>query len=105
MLRPIDTQTVYQQSQEVSNRQQMAKNETDMQQSQFSNIMHKETIQKQVSVNEVAEEEQIRSNIDKKNGRGTPEQQKKYKKKKEKDKNKNKEQKDKESTYHIDIRI
>ena len=102
MLRPIDTQTIYQQSHEVSNRQQMARQETEMQQTQFSNILHKETAQKQESVREVPEEEQIKNQLDKKEGRnGQSEGKRKYKKKKDKETK----SKDKDNTCHIDIRV
>lgn len=102
MLRPIDTQTIYQQSHEVSNRQQIARQETEMQQTQFSNILHKETAQKQESVNEVPQEDQIKNQLDQKEGRkGQSEEKRKYKRKKDKETK----SKDKDSSCHIDIRI
>ena len=47
MLRPIDTQTIYQQTPEVSTRQQAFKQGEEMQQTQFANIFNKETQEKQ----------------------------------------------------------
>ena len=75
MLRPIDTQTIYQQSQEVSNRQQTVKNEAEVQQNQFGNILHKETIEKQQSVGEIKEEEEIKNHLDKEHKKHEAEQQ------------------------------
>ena len=101
MLRPIDTQTIYQQTPEVSNKQQAFKQGEEMQQTQFASIFNKETQEKQKVVIETKENAKTDNKLDKRNGRGTFAEQKKYKKKK-----KDIEKKDaKISSTHIDLRI
>lgn len=101
MLRLIDTQTVYQQTPEVSNRQQAMKQGEEMQQVQFGQILQKETDLKQETVNEVREDEKTDNDLNKKQGRREFNSPKKYKKQK----NDNKESSDKKNATHIDIKI
>lgn len=101
MLRPIDTQTIYQQTSEVSNRQQAFKQGEEMQQTQFANMLQKETHQKQNIVIETKENAKTDNQLDKRQGRKTFAEQKKYKKKKNDAKGKD----EKMSSTHIDLRI
>lgn len=100
MLRPIDTQTIYQQTPEVSNRQQAIRQGEEMQQTQFAQILQKETDVKQETVNEVKEDEKTDNDLNKKQGRRQNDPQKKYKKK-----NDSKKDKEIQSATHIDIKI
>lgn len=99
MLRPIDTQTIYQQTPEVSNRQQALKQGEEMQQTQFAQMFHKETKEKQSVVIETKENAKADNDLNKKRGRRSFDDSKKYKKKKQ-DK-----RKEASSTSHIDLRI
>ena len=101
MLRPIDTQTIYQQTPEVSNRQQAFKQGEEMQQTQFANIFHKETEEKQKVVIETKENAKTDNQLDKRQGRKAFDEQKKYKKKK----NDTKKEEGNMSSTHIDLRI
>ena len=101
MLRPIDTQTIYQQTPEVSSRQQAVKQGEEMQQIQLVPILQKETEVKQETVNEVREGEKLDNDLYKKQGRREANAQKKYKKKK----NSIKEDKAPQNVTHIDIKI
>lgn len=101
MLRPIDTQTIYQQTPEVSNRQQAMKQGEEMQQTQFGQILQKETDLKQETVNEVRKDEKTDNDLNKKQGRREFNSQKKYKKQK----SGSKKSSDKQQTTHIDIKI
>lgn len=101
MLRPIDTQTIYQQTPEVSNRQQAFKQGEEMQQAQFANILHKETEQKQKVVIETKENAKTDNHLDKRRGRNASDEKKKYKKKK----NDTKKVEKKDYNQHIDLRI
>lgn len=101
MLRPIDTQTIYQQSQEVSNRQQQALQGTERQQVQFASLFQKETEEKQDAVNEVKEQEHLRSDLKQREGQRQPQERQKYKKKNKKEKKKQ----EGENIGHIDIRV
>ena len=100
MLRPIDTQTIYQQTPEVSNRQQGFKQSEEMQQTQFANLLHKETEEKQKVVIETKENAKTDNQLDKRRGRNTAEGQKKYKKKK-----KDTKEEANTTSNHIDLRI
>lgn len=100
MLRPIDTQTIYQQTPEVSNRQQGFKQSEEMQQAQFANILHKETEEKQKVVIETKENAKADNQLDKRRGRNAEGEQKKYKKKK-----KDTEKEKSSTSNHIDLRI
>ncbi len=100
MLRPIDTQTIYQQTPEVSNRQQGIKQSEEMQQTQFANIFHKETEEKQKVVIETKENAKADNQLDKRKGRNASGEQKKYKNKK-----KDIEKEKKLTSNHIDLRI
>lgn len=102
MLRPIDTQTIYQQSHEVSNRQQAHNQGQEMQQNQFEQILHKETHEKQETVNEVREDQKMDNDLKKNQKRRTLDSKKKYKKKKSDTRSKKSETSD---VTHIDIRI
>ncbi|MBP3889186.1 MAG: hypothetical protein J6F30_16300 [Cellulosilyticum sp.] len=101
MLRPIDTQTIYQQTPEVSNRQQAFRQGEEMQQTQFASILNKETEEKQKIVIETKENAKTDNQLDKRHGRGTFGEQKKYKKKKNDIKKEDK----KSNSMHIDLRI
>lgn len=101
MLRPIDTQTIYQQTPEVSNRQQAFKQAEEMQQNQFANILHKETEEKQKVVIETKENAKTDNDLNKRKGRNEYQGKKKYKKKKDDIKAKDKTV----YTEHIDLRI
>lgn len=100
MLRPIDTQTIYQQTPEVSNRQQGARQSEEMQQTQFANILHKETEEKQKVVIETKENAKADNQLDKRKGRNAAGEQKKYKSKK-----KDTVKEEKSTSNHIDLRI
>ncbi len=85
MLRPIDTQTILQQTQEIANRQQAANNKDQMLQHQFSNILTKQVQEKNETVSNVSADEKLRNNThvneEKKNSRFKSLQKKKSKKK------------------------
>lgn len=66
MLRPIDTQTVYQQTQEIASREQMYKQAEIMQQDQFSELLKKEVNNKQDRVNEMQKGEKVDNDLNKK---------------------------------------
>lgn len=70
MLRPIDTQTIYQQSQEISNRQQAYKQGEEMQQVQFAHLMQKETREKKEAVSEIEHNEKIKNDLNKERKKG-----------------------------------
>ena len=101
MLRPIDTQTIYQQTPEVSSRQQAVKQGEERQQIQLAPILQKEIEVKQETVNEVREGEKLDHDLYKKQGRREVNTQKKYKKKK----NSIKKDKASQNVTHIDIKI
>lgn len=103
MLRPIDTQTIYQQSPEVSNRQQASKHGGEMQQTQLADILNKQTIDRQEMVNEINEDEKLDNDLNKEQRRQALNSPSKYKKKKKNDIH-SKENKGNHTT-HIDIRI
>lgn len=65
MLRPIDTQTVYQQTQEVASREQLHKQAQMMQQDQFSSLLKKEVTNKQEKVNEMQKGERVDNDLNK----------------------------------------
>ena len=100
MLRPIDTQTIYQQTPEVSNRQQGFKQSEEMQQTQFANILHKETEEKQKVVIETKENAKADNQLDKRRRRNAADEPRKYKKKK-----KDTEKEKSATSNHIDLRI
>lgn len=102
MLRPVDTQTIYQQTPEVSSRQQAARQGEEMQQTQFAQIFQKETNLKQETVNEVKEDQKTDNDLKKKQGRRqNDDSQRKYKKKK----NDTKKDEKMQGATHIDIKI
>lgn len=65
MLRPIDTQTVYQQTQEIAAREQMHKQAQMLQQDQFSELLKKEVNNKQDKVNEMQKGEKVDNDLNK----------------------------------------
>ena len=105
MLRPIDTQTIYQQTPEVSSRQQAIRQGEDMQQTQFAQILQKEADVKQETVNEVREDEKTDNDLRKRQGRREADSQKKYKKKRNDTKSESKNDKEVQHIENIDIKI
>lgn len=103
MLRPIDTQTIYQQAPEVSHRQQAIQQGEEMQQTQFAQILKKEVDVQQETVTQVKENQKTDNDLEKRQKSKDVEPQKKYKKKKNKDKNK--EDKEIQPVQHIDVKI
>ncbi|WP_069997478.1 hypothetical protein [Cellulosilyticum sp. I15G10I2] len=101
MLRPIDTQTIYQQTQELSNRQQVHNQGEHRQQGQFAHIMQKETELKKESVNELEKNQKIDNNLNKEK----KEEQGNAKKNKKKESSKNNQGKKWHKETQIDIRI
>lgn len=91
MLRPIDTQTILQQTQEIANRQQATNNKEQMLQHQFTNILTKQIQQKNETVNNVPADEKLKNNTqvntEKQNSRFRSLQKKKNKKKNNKKNN------------------
>ncbi|PHV71768.1 hypothetical protein CS063_04205 [Sporanaerobium hydrogeniformans] len=81
MIRPIDTQTIYQQTQEISGRQQTHNQAEQIQQSHFSHIMQKETEIKKEQIHQLDKDEKVDNDLDKK---------------REKDKNRGQKEKSKE---------
>lgn len=83
MLRPIDTQTIYQQTQEISNRQQVHNKSELTQQGQFAHIMQKETELKKESVNELEKSQKVDNDLNKQKKQGQKkDEEKKHNKKK-----------------------
>ena len=85
MLRPIDTQTIYQQTQELSNRQQVHNQGENTQQGQFAHIMQKEAELKKESVNELEKGQKIDNNLNKNKKQSQENERKNNKKKLSKD--------------------
>ncbi len=83
MIRPIDTQTIYQQTQEISSRQQMQNQMEQTQQGQFSHIMQKETQLKKESINKLEQDNKVDNDLDKQQGKGKYKQEKNKKGNKE----------------------
>ena len=65
MIRPIDTQTIYQQSQEVSNRQQAQKESLQVGQMQFGQLLQKEAQEKANTINNVEKNYAIDNDLSK----------------------------------------
>lgn len=105
MLRPVDTQTIYQQTPDVSSRQQGVQQGEEMQQMQFTQILQKEVDAKQESVNEVREDEKTDNNLKKRQERRESDLPKKYKKKKNSGKNESGNDREIQYSKHIDIKI
>lgn len=105
MIRPIDTQTIYQQTQEIASREQLRQQGEMSQQNQFAATMQKEVKEKQETVHSLEKEREIDNDLDKNKGKG----QHKGKNKKQKQSNSQMHAgKVEESTYpqsKIDIRI
>lgn len=101
MLRPIDTQTIYQQSQEISNRQQANRQGEEMQQMQFAHLMQKETKEKREIVNEIQHDEKVDNELSKKKKEQHTKQEKKDKKQSKREIREIK----KEPATHFDARI
>lgn len=102
MLRPIDTQTIYQQSQEISNRQQAHKQGEEMQQIQFAHLIQKETKEKKETVNEIKHNEKVSNGRNKEKKDKSNKQYKKEKKAKDVKKEREKES---APVTHFDARI
>lgn len=106
MLRPIDTQILYPQAPELSNRQQAANDSVINQQSQFAEIMYKETQIKKEKVQQAEKNEKVKNDKEKGN-------QSAYSNQKNKQNNKQNNQKQsddilkdqKQNKCQIDIRI
>lgn len=106
MLRPIDTQTIYQQMQEGSNRQQAYRVKEEVAQLQFADITNHEIEAKQEKVNHILKEEKVDHDLKKPNG--GKDRQNKKKKNKPASKLVIKEEKQTSNTgeeVHIDIQI
>lgn len=104
MLRPIDTQTVYQQTQEVASREQMHRQAEVMQQDQFSTLLKKEVNNKQDKVNEMQKGEKVDNDLNK--NKKKHQQKERHKQKTNKAVNHpNKVNKNDEKCTSIDIRI
>lgn len=101
MIRPIDTQTIYQQTQEIANRQQVYNQNEHNQQGQFAHIMQKETEIKKESVNELEKNQKIDNHLNKDGNN----QQNNAKQNKKKKFSKNKPLKKWGEENRIDIRI
>ncbi|MDF2612663.1 MAG: hypothetical protein K0S71_449 [Clostridia bacterium] len=101
MLRPIDTQTIYQQTQELSNRQQVHNQGEHTKQGQFAHIMQKQTEIKNESVNELNKDEKVDNHLNK----DKEKDQNRQKKNKKKKSTKNNESKKWDNETKIDIRI
>jgi hypothetical protein len=65
MLRPIDTQILYQQSQELSNRVQHANQQIGAQQDQFATMMQKQTQINQEKVQKTSENAKVNKDKEK----------------------------------------
>lgn len=105
MLRPIDTQTIYQQTPGVSHRQQAIQQGEEMQQTQFAQILQKEVDIQQETVSEVKKDQKTDHDLKKKQGRRDTDSQKKYKNKKKDSNNEENKDKDMQSIQHIDVKI
>ncbi len=103
MLRPIDTQTIYQQSQEVSNRQQMQKQGLETEQMQFAHLLQKETKQKNEVVKHIEKDEKVDNQLDKK--KKQEQGRNKNNKKNPEKRLKSQEQQTKQEKNHFDARI
>lgn len=105
MLRPIDTQTIYQQSQEISNRQQAHKQGEEMQQVQFAHLVQKETKEKREGINEVQQDEKINNEPHKEKKKQHNKQEKREKNKSGKEKKIEKKAEKKVPATHFDARV
>ena len=105
MLRPIDTQTIYQQSQEVSNRQQMQKQGVEAEQMQFAHLLQKETREKNEVVKQVQEDEKVDNELNKKKREGQNQRRNKQEKKHSEKQLKNKDKGIDQGQSHFDARI
>jgi len=103
MLRPIDTQTIYQQTQEISNRQQVLNQGEHNQQEQFAHIMQKQAELKRESVNEFEKDQKVDNYLNKDKDKSQNQNQKNKDKKKKS--SKNNEPKKWDNGNQIDIRI
>lgn len=102
MIRPIDTQTIYQQTPEVSNKQQAIQYSEEMKQVQFAEILQKETEIRQEIVTEVKENQKTDDDLNKKQKRQNDAL---VKNKKKKNKRKSDTIKEIDPIQHIDIKI
>lgn len=65
MLRPIDTQTIYQQTQEVASKQQLHHQAELAQQEQFARAMQKKVKEKEETVGKTPKDEKIDNDLEK----------------------------------------
>lgn len=106
MLRPIDTQTIYQQMQEGSNKQQAYKVKEEVAQLQFADLTNQEVEANNERVNHILKQEKVEHDLKKLNN--GKDRQNKKKKNKTASKLLNKEEKqtpNKKGEVHIDIQI
>ena len=101
MIRPIDTQTIYQQTQELSNRQQIHNQGERTQQGQFMHIMQEQAELKKDTVSEIEKEHKINNDLNNNNKKEQNEKEKENQKKSNKSEKKIVAIKD----TRIDIRI
>ena len=105
MLRPIDTQTIYQQTPEVSHRQQASQQGQEMQQTQFAQILQNEVDIQQETVSEVKENKKTDHDLKKKQGHRDTNPKKKYKKNKNNSKDSTDQERETKPVQHIDIKV
>ena len=103
MLRPIDTQTIYQQTPEMAGRQHVQNHTVEMQQDQFATLLQKETVEKQQFVQKTEKEEKVDHDLNKNKKKESQERGKK--RKKAQDSQNDKKHKEDKSAGHFDIRI
>ncbi|MGL4736974.1 MAG: hypothetical protein ACRCW2_05910 [Cellulosilyticaceae bacterium] len=88
MIRPIDTQILYPQAPELSNRQQVNKQLPENQQQQFAQIMQKESEVKKEKVQEVSKDAGIKNDPKEKKEKGSDEKQSQNQQRKKQEKEK-----------------
>lgn len=81
MLRPVDTQTIMQQTQEIATKEAMHKQGQLVQQDQFAHTMQKEVQHKQSTVQSPNKDEKIDNDLNKNRKRHNQESSKKQSKK------------------------
>lgn len=103
MLRPIDTQILYPQSPQLSNRQQVDNQKATIQQDTFADIMKEETNQKKETIIKTEENQQVKNN--KKDSEKKRSKQSKNHPNKKKNLQENKKDEKIQTQSTIDIRI
>ncbi|MGL4345392.1 MAG: hypothetical protein ACRCTE_09350 [Cellulosilyticaceae bacterium] len=86
MIRPIDTQILYPQSPELSNRQQVAKQQSEIQQQQFADIMNKENESQRDTVIKTSKDENVKNNTEPKKNQSEQKQKNKKRSRDQKEK-------------------